>query len=529
MWHLAPGGAPSLVSRHGGVYAEPGCDLVHDGFFCGRHVMNRRGFLKTAGLSALATGLLPQVRAADSTMASAIGTPAESVPADYAIRIETGLLELAPGRTIATTLYNGQFPGPLLRLKEGRRVMVDIVNDTDTPEQLHWHGQYLPDAVDGAAEERTPFIPPHGRRREVFVPGPAGLRFYHSHVRAGVDLHRGLYTGQVGPVFIEPKHDPGSYDREVFLTLKEFEPYLTRSDTDTPFMAPAGMDDVLIAIAAGADPDAGRVPPGYELAYHSFAINGRMLGHAEPIRVKRGERVLLHVVNGSATEVRSLALPGHVFKVVALDGNPVPHPAEVPVLWLGNAERVSAIVEMDQPGVWVLGDVNDHDRQAGMGIVVEYAGATGKPVWQKPAPFLWDYRRFADASRPVQTPDAVIDLVFTARHSAAQGFNLWSVNGVPYDSTTMPVTQHLRLGRRYRLRMRNASDDLHPLHLHRHSFELTRIAGHRTAGVLKDVVMVAPFQTVEADFTANQPGLTLFHCHMQSHMDFGFMGLFETR
>ena len=79
-------------------------------------------------------------------------------------------------------LYNGQFPGPLLRLKEGQRVVVDIHNDTDTPEQLHWHGQIVPVDVDGAAEEGTPFIPAHGMRRIAFTPGPAGLRFYHTHL-----------------------------------------------------------------------------------------------------------------------------------------------------------------------------------------------------------------------------------------------------------------------------------------------------------------------------------------------------------
>ncbi len=99
-----------------------------------------------------------------------------------------------------------------------------------------------------------------------------------------------------------------------------------------------------------------------------------MLGHGEPIRVKQGDRVLFHVLNASATEIRSLALPGHVFRVVALDGNPVPTQADVPVLWLGTAERISAIVEMKHPGVWVMGDLSDDDRGHGMGIVVEYAG-----------------------------------------------------------------------------------------------------------------------------------------------------------
>src|ERR1035438_3049878 len=86
------------------------------------------------------------------------------------------------------------------------------------------------------------------------------------------------------------------------------------------------------------------VPKGYEVGYKIFTVNGRRLGHGKPIHVKQGERVLFHILNGSATETRSLALPGHRFKVVALDGNPVPSPVEVPVLWIGTAERVSAIV-----------------------------------------------------------------------------------------------------------------------------------------------------------------------------------------
>ena len=82
-------------------------------------------------------------------------------------------------------------------------------------------------------------------------------------------------------------------------------------------------------------------------------------------------------------------------------------------------------------------------------------------------------------------------------------------------------------GKRYRLHMRNASDDIHPIHLHRHSFELTRVAGQAASGVVKDVVMLNGYQETEVDFVADNPGMTLFHCHQQVHMDFGFMALFE--
>ena len=98
-----------------------------------------------------------------------------SGPADYTLTIAVKPVELAPNRILSTTTYNGQFPGPLLRLKEGQRVTIDIHNQTDRPEQLHWHGQFVSPDVDGAAEEGTPFIAPHGSRRISFVPKPSGF------------------------------------------------------------------------------------------------------------------------------------------------------------------------------------------------------------------------------------------------------------------------------------------------------------------------------------------------------------------
>ena len=133
--------------------------------------MDRRQFLRSSAVTALAAGL----------PGASLSLAAERQRADYTIRIGTALVEVGPQRFLSMTAYNGQFPGPLLRFKEGRPAVVDIYNDTDTPEQLHWHGQLVPASVDGAAEERTPYIPAHGMRRERFVPGPSGFRFYHTH------------------------------------------------------------------------------------------------------------------------------------------------------------------------------------------------------------------------------------------------------------------------------------------------------------------------------------------------------------
>src|SRR5579859_6171073 len=135
--------------------------------------ISRRDLFKTAGSIAGAVLLYP--RALLSQQATA----------DYTLTIGTSPIELAKDHIVSITTYNGQFPGPLLRFKEGKPVTVEIHNNTDVPEQLHWHGQFLAADVDGSAEEGSPFIPPHGSRRITFTPGPSGFRFYHSHVRAG--------------------------------------------------------------------------------------------------------------------------------------------------------------------------------------------------------------------------------------------------------------------------------------------------------------------------------------------------------
>ena len=486
----------------------------------------RRDFLLQAGAAGLLHKILPATRLAEAF------SPRPQSPPDYTLRIQASPIEIAKDRIVSAITYNGQFPGPLLRFKEGHPVAVEIHNDTDTPEQLHWHGQFVSTDVDGAAEEGTPYIPAHGSRTVSFTPKPSGLRFYHTHNRAGADLHAGQYSGQVGPVYIEPTENPGRYDREIFLTLKEFEPSLSKGgDMPQDFLAPAtlvkelkdsGESAMKASLAKG-------MPHGYEVGYRYFTINGRMLGHGEPIRVKPGERVLFHVLNGSATEIRSLALPGHSFRILALDGNPVATPAVVPVLWLGTAERISAIVEMNHPGVWILGDLADDDRKHGMGIVVEYAGHKGQPQWLAPAPFHWNYARFsgAHAAAEATPPDETIEMTFTKQNAAEHGFNLWAINDKVFSNGQMAAEYHLRQGRRYRIKMRNASDDIHPVHLHRHSFAITKYAGVPVSGVSKDVVMVGGYQEVEIDFIADNPGLTLFHCHQQLHMDFGFMTLFD--
>jgi FtsP/CotA-like multicopper oxidase with cupredoxin domain len=456
-------------------------------------MISRRDFLKLSTLAGLAPSLPTPGRDLD--------------PPDYKIDIAPVTLDLSPRHRLKTTAYNGQVPGTLLRFKENQPVTIEVTNHTDRPEVVHWHGLFTPPEVDGATEEGTPPIAVGSSARYTFNPRPAGFRWYHTHTMAMNDLTRAQYSGQHGFLMVEPLEDPARYDQEFFLALHDWAGYLLASED-------------------------GAMNPSYAVA----TINGKAMGSGDPLRVKQGQRILLHVLNSSPTEVHWIALAGHSFRVVALDGNPVPSPRTIPMLRLAPAERVSATVEMNNPGVWVLGEVRKHEQALGMAVAVEYENKAGPSRWEQPSELIWSYEQFAAAQPgiPASEPPIVVPLVLESKFHGHGAMEAWTINGNSYPNAKVAP---LIKGRRYRLQFINKSMDDHPLHLHRHSFELRTLGTPLTAardltvndisGIMKDVVLVDSQTRAEVEFTADNPGATLFHCHQQNHMDLGFMMLFE--
>jgi FtsP/CotA-like multicopper oxidase with cupredoxin domain len=420
----------------------------------------RRAFLQLSGLAAAGSYLGPLASGAE---------PASPAPrATHTLRIRQGEVELAPGRRITTTTYNGQLPGPQLRATVGQQVRVDVYNETDTTEQIHWQGQSLADAT-------TAIVPAHSWRRMEFTPERAGLYLYHSQVVAATDLAAGLYSGQAGALLVEPRQHPGRYDRQWSVVLKGCEPFLRRT---------------------------GR---GYEVGYSALTLNGRLPGHSPPLRANTGDRVLLHVLNAGATEVYRLELPGHGFEVTALDGCSVPMPARVAALHLTPGQRVSADVVVSQPSAWRVREAADSMLDLGQ---------FGAPEINEPGPTL-----AGPTAGDATAASATLAMVLTRHPAARSGFNRWSVNGMSFSSADPQPMFRVRAGSRYRLQIHNTSDEIIPLHLQRHRLQMN--------GVDRDVVAIGPQQRVEVDFLAKGGGPALLHCTRQLHADFGLRALLD--
>jgi FtsP/CotA-like multicopper oxidase with cupredoxin domain len=456
-------------------------------------MVSRRDLLRLSTLVGLAPSL--------SALARDLSAP------DYKIDIAPVTLDLSPRHRLKTTAYNGQVPGALLRFKENQPVTIEVANHTDRPEVVHWHGLFTPPGTDGAIEEGTPPIAAGSSARYTFTPRPTGFRWYHTHTMAMNDLTRGQYSGQHGFLMVEPRNDSARYDQEFFIALHDWAGYLLANED-------------------------GAMNPSYAVA----TINSKVMGAGEPLRVKQGQHILLHVLNSSPTEVHWIALAGHSFRVVALDGNPVPTPRTIPMLRLAPAERVSAVVEMNNPGVWILGEVRKHVQALGMAVAVEYEGRGGPARWEQPHDLIWSYEQFA-AAQPASAPSEppiLVPLVFESKFRGHGDMEAWTINGESYPRAKVAP---LIRGRRYRLQFINKSMDDHPLHLHRHSFELRSLGARLTAargaapaeigGIIKDVVLLDAQTRAEVEFTADNPGASLFHCHQQNHMDLGFMMLFD--
>jgi manganese oxidase len=215
--------------------------------------------------------------------------------------------EVTPGVFVDALSYNGQVPGPIIRVTEDERVRVLVANKTDQTTGVHWHGQRVVNKMDGVPFITQPVIKPGETFVYDFVARPFGSHMYHSHHNATEQVGRGM----LGPLLVMPKGagvDP-AYD----------------------------MDELFI----------------FNDQLGGLTINGKGFPATIPYTAKLGQRIRFRFMNEGA-QIHPAHLHGLTFEVFARDGYPLPQPFRCDTINVAPGERWDAIVLADEPGIWAF-------------------------------------------------------------------------------------------------------------------------------------------------------------------------------
>jgi len=407
--------------------------------------------------------------------------------------------------------YDGNVPGPMLRVRQGEPVRITVENRLDEDTTVHWHGVRLPNAMDGVPGLTQPPITLGESFTYEFTPPDAGTFWYHPHANSLQQLGRGL----AGALIVE-EPEPIAVDRDILWMLADWR---LRSDGQIASGFGNGMEAAM----------SGRVG-------NTVTLNG-VVPTDEPVRA--GERIRLRLVNSALARIMRLRFEGHRPVIVAIDGQPCdPHEPEGGRLLLGPAMRIDVILDMQGvPGrrYQVVDDFYD-----GLAYwLVHLAYDKGAPVRTHPMDAAFRLPR-----NPLPDPD----LSTAERHELrlqggmmgggamagmggmgmpGMGHAAWAVNGTSMTGdghAGMKPLRTLALGRSYVLTLRNETAWWHPMHFHGHSFRVVDRNGspapHRQ---WVDTVLLPPKETVDVAFVADNPGDWMLHCHVIDHQTAGLM------
>lgn len=309
---------------------------------------------------------------------------------EFTLTAEATDWELLPGTIVRAWTYNGQMPGPEIRVREGDLVRITLRNTLPVGTTIHWHGVDVPPAMDGPVGLNQAAVEPGETFVYEFVATNPGSRMYHSHADPTAQIALGLY----GPLIIEPRTPSLVYDREYTYMLNEWDLELT--------------PDVAMGIAPRGPRD--QLLRGGELGTDLFLMNGRAHESISPLRLAEGERVLIRLMN-LGNLPHAIHTHGHSFKIVATDGNPVPAGMELvkDTVLIGPGERYDLELVGTNFGVWMFHCHMENHAANGMMTLIQYDGAMPSgPVAEffRPEGGVVPMRRDHLHGAPAATPDA---------------------------------------------------------------------------------------------------------------------------
>jgi FtsP/CotA-like multicopper oxidase with cupredoxin domain len=407
------------------------------------------------------------------------------------VEIEAAPLDfpLSEDKVITMLAYNGTVPGPLLQAKVGDEVIVHFRNALDEPTTVHWHGLRIPAEMDGNPRIQDPVEPGEGFEYRFVVEEP-GSYWYHPHVRANIQVEKGLQA----PITVHDPEDP----------VADLERYIM-------------LDDILL--------ENGDFPPF--LASHPEQMHGRfgnyMLinGNAAPAQVSNVEQGTVErwrIVNTANARTMELSITGAKFRVVATDGGRIADPYATERIQVAIGQRYDLEVVYDEPGtVELLSHVLVSDGNGGaieeaMPMLVAEVSPSEQPIqaleWAPLEP------------EPTPEIDREETLIFDVRDGVS-GLE-WTLNGETMPTEPLFEFQH---GETVRLTLQNDAGPEHPFHLHGQFFTIVddgRPETHQPGR--KDTVLLPGLSNVEIIATMDNPGEWMAHCHILEHAELGMMG-----
>ena len=425
------------------------------------------------------------------------------------------------GPKVQTWGYADSAPGPLIRAKAGDLLRVEVANSLPATTSVHWHGIALRNDMDGVPGLTQQPIPAGGRYSYEFTAPDPGTYFYHPH--SGVQLDRALY----GVLVVDDPKETGAYDAEWIVVLDDWVDGTGRTPDEVlaSLQSMGGQGDMAGMDHGNMGGMSGMPMGGMEtmtspliggagdVDYPHYLVNGRVPASPVTLTGKPGQRVRIRIINAASDTAFRVALGGHRLTVTHSDGFPVV-PTATDALLLGMGERVDVSVDLTD-GVFPL--VAAAEGKSGQGLaLVRTAGGEPPAATVRPAELdrqvliTGTLRAAQSVALTSRQPDRVHRLVL----GGAMMPYRWTINGATFDDAKPLV---VRRGERVRLAFQNSTTMFHPMHLHGHTFAVTG------GGARKDTVIVAPKQTVNVDFDADNPGQWMTHCHNIYHAEAGMM------
>lgn len=411
-------------------------------------------------------------------------------------RVKLGQFELR-GAT-----YNGDYGGPVLRVKPGDVLHLTLVNLLPQATNIHFHGMQVSPL--GHGDNSMKMVAP-GETWEyvIAVPKshPPGLYWFHTHGHQYAE--RQLMGGLSGTLVVEGFQDevPATKPlRERLLALKEFSP--------------------------NRNGELNKVPKPYNLVVKT--INGQLMPR---IDILPGETQLWRLSDQTADTYFALRLDGHAFTIIGRDGHPLMRPATSRELFLGPSERLDVLVTAGKAGSYAFvaektwtGPAGDHFQGQNLALLVSSPDASRPP----PAP-LRPLIMVSGLPEVEPIPGDRIDARRTVVFSEDPVTGLFFINHRTFDHERVDV--RVPLGSIEEWTIRNSSDELHVFHIHQVPFQVISVNGKTVPfGGLQDTIDVPIHGEVTVRLAFVDPtivGRFMFHCHILEHEDKGMMALIE--